>query len=100
MSLRISSSRWARLLLLAVSLASCGDDSVCGELEGSFCDDCLTGLARCEFDGVVVTEPSCETCQARMALYQKLCELGSEATVEEVEAGMECEVVESSTAGR
>ena len=99
MSPRIGSP--CRALLLAISLASCGDDSICGELNDGFaCDDCPAELARCEFDGVVVTEPSCETCEARVTLYQELRDRGSKATLEEIEAGIVCEVVEGSTAGR
>lgn len=93
MPVRISPSRWA-WLLLGVSLAGCGDDSICGELQGFACEDCPYELARCEFDGVVVTEPSCDTCNARRTLYEELCDRGSEATPEEVEAGIHCEVVE------
>jgi len=65
--------------------------AVCDGLEGIGCDDCYGELTRCEFDGVEVTEQSCEGCQARLALLQELCASGSEATVAEVDAGMTCE---------
>jgi hypothetical protein len=56
-------------------------------------------VVRCSFDGVEVTEESCGDCQARSALYLKLCEEGSTATPDEVEDGMICEVVDTGSQG-
>jgi hypothetical protein len=77
-------------------LIACGDldrTPVCHANDGRGCDDCLTGTVTCSFEGVEVTEPSCEDCQARMALYDALCEAGSTATVSEVDDEAVCEGV-------
>lgn len=89
----------AFLLALGCAITSaCGKADgqiLCDEVEGRICYDCYGPVVRCTFEGVEVTERSCEGCQARVALYLKLCEMGSTATVEEVEAGMVCEEVDT-----
>lgn len=95
---RSLSSIFALLVAFSTGAVSCGGGggggAICDDLEGIACDDCYDGLTRCEFDGVEVTERSCGGCQARFALLQELCASGSERTIEEVDAGMECETVE------
>jgi len=82
------------LSILALSVA-CSDGALCDANEGTFCNQCFGEMVTCGFEGVEVTEQSCEGCQARAALYEELCETGSTATVEEVEAGMVCEEVDT-----
>lgn len=75
------------LVLTAVLLAACDTPTAaCGQTEANLaCPECLDGDVTCSLDGVTVTEPSCGDCQARVALYEALCEAGSEVTVEELE---------------
>jgi hypothetical protein len=88
----------AFLVTVGTATVGCGGRSICDELEGIACDDCYGELTRCEFDGVEATERSCGDCQARFAVLQELCASGSEATLEEVDAGMTCEPVEDAAA--
>lgn len=86
----------AVFLVVATLVVGChGGGPVCRELEGAVCLQCAGEWTRCAFDGVEVTEQSCEGCEARFALLEELCASGSEATAEEVEAGMVCETVEA-----
>jgi hypothetical protein len=80
-------------LTLCFGSACKGPETLCNANEGEICHDCPGEAVTCSFEGVEATERSCEECQARWALYHELCEAGSEATVEEVEAGMLCEAV-------
>ena len=92
-------TRFAALWLVPW-LAACGDfdrTPTCHANDGRDCDECLTGTVTCSFEGVEVTEPSCVDCQARMALFDALCEAGSTATVSEVEDGAVCEEVVENT---
>ena len=77
-----------------IVVVGCSDsESVCGKAAEQACPECLDGVVTCSFDGVEVTEPSCDGCQARTGLYDELCEAGSTATVSEVDEGMVCEEV-------
>ena len=85
-----------RILMMGSLLVGCsdpGEPTVC-ELEGMGCDDCFTSNHECEYEGVVVVEPSCNGCQARFELYRELCERGNTDTLQEVDAGMVCSDVE------
>ncbi|MBX2804208.1 MAG: hypothetical protein KTR31_41490 [Myxococcales bacterium] len=57
------------------------------------CPECADGVVTCSFEGVSATELSCGGCQARVGLYQALCDQGSTASREEIEAGLVCEPV-------
>lgn len=73
------------LLLLA---SGCGQ-TVCN-LEGVMCtDEYCAGEVTCTYDGVSVTHSGCE-CGAKVALYEALCDAGSDATLDEVDEGMVC----------
>ncbi len=83
-------------VVLSLASLSCdaGPVPVCDGLEGMGCDDCYDGTTRCAFDGVEVTERSCQGCQARVGVLQEMCASGSELTVAEIDAGMTCAPVE------
>lgn len=62
------------------------------------CPSCYEGPYTCAFEGTWVARGSCGDCSARQALYQALCDAGSPASADAIEAGIscaptECEVV-------
>lgn len=71
--------------------------TLCNAAEGESCYGCPAeaGFETCSFEGIEATVESCDGCMARWALFEKLCETGSTATVEEVEEGIVCEEVDT-----
>jgi hypothetical protein len=56
----------------------------------SGCPECDDGLVTCVYGDVSVTVGSCGFCQATNALYQALCNTGSQATEDEILTGLTC----------
>ena len=75
--------------LSLILLASGCAQKVCN-LEGVSCSDDCVGEVTCTYDGVSATDSYCE-CGAKVALYEALCDAGSDATLDEVDEGMVCE---------
>ncbi|MEM6927937.1 MAG: hypothetical protein AAF602_13480 [Myxococcota bacterium] len=79
-------------VLLVVAAFGCAettripvDDDPCDLFDdNTVCPACLSGETTCTFDDVSVTEASCRTCQAEIALYQQLCLDGVERITGEV----------------
>ena len=62
------------------------------------CPECVDGTVTCSFAGMSVTRVSCGGCQARAGLLQALCDSGSMASANEIEAGMICVDEDAETA--
>jgi hypothetical protein len=69
-----------------------GDLESCELAEDSqTCPECSNGPVTCTFEDVAETANSCGDCQARGTLYQTLCDMGEEASREEIEEGTSCD---------
>ena len=86
-------ARLVGVVILIVLGSGCaqGPPTPCVGLEGWLCGSCAGPTVTCSFDGVEVTAPSCNGCQARRGLIGALCDSGSAATLEEAEEGMVCD---------
>lgn len=78
------------LAVLRLVLAGCQPPTTCSLPQGLSCNECFTSDHECSFGGVTVAEPSCDGCQARVALYRELCADGQDVDLETVDAEMEC----------
>ena len=86
-----------RVWMLVIGLALGCDDTtsepeacaLAEEYRG--CPECSDGEITCAFETTSATEPSCGDCQARGALYQALCDDGSTASRDDIEAGTTCD---------
>ena len=84
------------IVLLCLLLSACGETTpetgACELLEDfGDCPLCADGTVTCSFEETSVTEPSCMGCQAKVVLLYRLCENGTTATAEEINAEMICE---------
>lgn len=87
---------------LLLGLLSCREDpteaaegTVCDTSRWPDCDSCYGSLYRCEYEGVEVTEQSCNGCQAEARLYQELCDSGSDALISDIDPETVCVIVGS-----
>ena len=74
---------------LLITCSSPSEPAVC-ELDGLVCNAGFTSDHQCEYEEAIVAEPSCNRCQARLGLYEELCDQGSTETLQEVGAGIVC----------
>ena len=110
---------WMPVLMLSMGLMACGDeDSVdsgaaadsgaadsgavdSGDPPGLTgacqlaaqelgCAGCYDGAVTCTYGEESVTTASCGDCQARIALWDQLCEAGIEDSRAEIESGLTC----------
>lgn len=95
-------------LFLSLLLVACGDkdgdsgDSGSAAVSGACelaaeyeaCPECADGDVTCTYGDESVTELSCGECQARSSLLRELCDAGIDDSRAEIEAGMECALVE------
>lgn len=79
------------LLVAACSGGSEEDDACALAEDHAACPECSSGPATCTFEDTSITQNSCGDCQARSALYQQLCDDGSDASRDTIEADTVCE---------
>lgn len=80
------------LALVTVLFTACDPPTpACRQAEARLaCPECYDGEVTCSLDGVTVTEGSCGDCQARVALYEALCDAGSQVTQAQLDAPDVC----------
>lgn len=88
------------LLASLLFLASCAREDeplVCQEMEGMFCEEsCSPVTMTCTYEDLEATGLMCpDGCSGRMDIVLQACNTGVEASLDEIEAGTVCEVVET-----
>ncbi len=83
-----------RVVGLGIVLASCkgggSEGGACDLLEGLSCPECLDGIYTCTYGDIQVSGEACGGCQTQAEVYEELCDRGSDAPAETVEASTEC----------